>query len=121
MPVEVDDNDEYSIEFDISSVVTFESTFVALEISSFVLEINRAVGSLMFDVETKKVSEYGVVVTIDISDIVELCFGVMLDAVDASFVCSTVEIVRCGETSATDVATVEDETDVVSTNNSVVV
>jgi hypothetical protein len=36
--VEVDDTDEYSLDFDISSVVRFEFTLVAVERSSFVLE-----------------------------------------------------------------------------------
>jgi hypothetical protein len=43
------------------------------------------------------------------------------DVVDTSFVCSDEEIEYCSEASATYVTTVEDGTDVVSTNNSVVV
>ncbi len=65
--------------------------------------------------------EFGVVVTIDATDVVELSLNVMVDAVDSSFVFSAEEITSCPEASAIDVTTVEDEIDDVSSTNSVVV
>ncbi len=59
--------------------------------------------------------------TIDATDVVELSFNVMVDAVDTSFVFSAEEIASCPEASAIDVTTVEKEIDDVSSTNSVVV
>ncbi len=58
---------------------------------------------------------------INASDVSELLFTVMMDAVVAALVCSDEEMVCCREESPTDVPTVDDEIDDVSSNNSAVV
>jgi hypothetical protein len=69
---DVDDKDKYSFEFVVSSVVFSMFVSLVLKISVFV------------------------------SDIVELLFGVVMDAVDSSFVCSTEESVYCIEATEVD-------------------
>jgi hypothetical protein len=74
---DVGDNDKYSFEFVVSSVVFSMFVSLVLKISVFV------------------------------SDIVELLFGVVMDAVDSSFVCSTEESVYCSEASEIDTTVAE--------------
>jgi hypothetical protein len=69
--------------------------------------------------ELTSVSELEVVVNNDVFDKVKLVFNVDTNAVDASFVWSTKEVVCCSETSEIDGMTVGDEMDVVCTRNSV--
>jgi len=68
--------------------------------------------------EIRTVSELGLVVNIDV---VELLSNVAMDAVDNSFIYSTEESVLCNDVSKMDATAVEVGTKDVSTNNSVVV
>ena len=99
---DVEDNDEYSFEFDVFSIVLGMFVPVVLEIPTFVSDTNW------------------VVVNVEVSDLVELIAISVMDAVDNSFVCSTDESVCCNDIAEVGVGTVEVETNDVSPGNWVV-
>jgi len=116
--VDVDDAVEYSFEFVISSIVVSMFVLVVLEISSVVSDINCVAGSANMLDEIRTVSEFGLVLNVDV---VELLSNVAMDAVDNSFIYPTEESVWCNDVSEMDAKAVEVGTNDVSNNNSVFV
>jgi hypothetical protein len=84
--------DRYSPEFVVSSIVLNVFSVVLLEIP-LVSNINGPVDSFDSVGEIRSVSEFGLVVNIDVSDEIESLFTVVADAVDNLFVCSIEESV----------------------------
>jgi hypothetical protein len=84
--------DRYSPEFVVSSIVLNVFSVVLLEIP-LVSNINGPVDSFDSVGEIRSVSEFGLVVNIDVSDEIESLFTVVADTVDNLFVCSIEESV----------------------------
>ncbi len=84
--------DRYSLDFVVSSIVLNVFAVVLLEIP-LVSNINGPVDSVDSVCEIRSVSEFGLVVNIDVRDEIESLFTVVADAVDNLFVCSIEESV----------------------------
>lgn len=117
----IDDDAEYSFEFDVSSIVFSMFVVAVLEIWWGVSDISWMVDSSNFVDEIRSISEFELVVNIDVLDVVEIVTGVVTDVVDNSFICSSEESVWCNDISEIDGTNVEVGTDDVSTNNWVAV
>jgi len=86
---EGDDDVEYPFEFIISSIVFSMFVLIVGEMSSFVWDINCVVDICALVDEARSVSEFILVLNIDV---VEVLSSVAMDVVDRSFICSTEEI-----------------------------
>jgi hypothetical protein len=84
--------ERYSLDFVVSSIVLNVFAVVLLEIP-LVSNINGPVDSVDSVCEIRSVSEFGLVVNIDVRDEIESLFTVVADAVDNLFVCSIEESV----------------------------
>jgi len=89
---DVVDNERYSPEFVVSSIVLNVFSVVLLEIP-LVSNINGPVDSFDSVGEISSVSEFELVVNIDVGDEIKSLFTVVADAVDNLFVCSIEESV----------------------------
>ncbi len=89
---DVVDNERYSPEFVVSSIVLNVFSVVLLEIP-LVSNINGPVDSFDSVGEIWSVSEFELIVNIDVRDEIESLFTVVADAVDNLFVCSIEESV----------------------------
>jgi hypothetical protein len=84
--------ERYSLDFVVSSIVLNVFAVVLLEMP-LVSNINGPVDSVDSVCEIRSVSEFGLVVNIDVRDEIESLFTVVADAVDNLFVCSIEESV----------------------------